>query len=246
MKRTCVLLLLMVGLSTTLFAMTAEERKNHDSELKNHYETHESLYIYTHRPMDVKVEVKKKELKTGVDSTSLTKLSWDNTKSWTKDKLVTAKQASGKTFKTSNGDIFSDYYYELRVPYRRYLLTSDFIAALKEHDFQLEEAAAEYAIAVAAGVTALFCPAASTLAVSAAVTASTETYLAVKDFKPFRKNMEKANTHNYKLAHYYYEVTIDGHTAILSQSLIDYYQGSVYFDSDTKTFTKGPKGTPIY
>ena len=155
------LLLLMVGFSTNLFAMTKAERAAHDKELRDNYETHESLYIYSHRPMNVKVAVKRKYLDTGVNSKSLRKLKWERKKSWTKDKLVTEKQDRGKTFKTKDGDIFSDYYCELRVPYRRYLLTSEFADELKKYEFKMDVAAAELAIAVAAGITAFICPEAS-------------------------------------------------------------------------------------
>jgi hypothetical protein len=194
--------------------------------------------------MDVKVEIKKKELEKGVNSSTLTKLKWKRTHISTDDKLVTEKKATGKTFKTSKGDAFSDYYVELRVPYRRYLLTSDFVHELKQYDFKMEVAAVEFAVAVVAGVTAFFCPDAAQLSVKAAIAGTEDTIEAVKDFKPYRKNMEKANKHNYKLIHYYYKVTIEGHTAIISQSLIDYYKGSIFYDRETGTFTKGPKGRP--
>lgn len=253
MKKTGVvlLLLMMVGFGSSLFAYETEEaRKKHFYELTHNYGTHESLYIYTHRPMDVKVEIKKKYLETGVDSKSLEKLKWKR-KHYKTENIVTEKQDNrGITFKTSKGDVYSDYYYDLRVDYRRYLLTSDFLAELKKYKFKMEEAAVETAIAVAAGVTAFICPEASEIAVEvakvAAKQAAKDAYEAVKDFKPYREKMEKSNKHNYELCHYYYKVTIDGHTAVLSQSLIDFYKGSVYFDKDTKTFTKGPKGKPTY
>ncbi|PLX87227.1 MAG: hypothetical protein C0618_07480 [Desulfuromonas sp.] len=248
MKR-LLLLLMLIGVYSNVFAMTEAERKTHYYDLKHNFETHESLYIYTDRPLDIKVEVKRKELKKGVNSSTLTKLEWSRKKSWTNDKLVSKKENAGKTFQTQDrGGVFSDYYAEIRVPYRRYLLTQDFINALKKYDFEMEIAAAEFAVAVAAEVTAFVCPEVSELAENVAKKAAKkgakEAFTAVKDFRPYRKNMEKANKNNYDLTHYYYIITVDEQEALVSQSLIDYYQGAIYFDSASKTFTLGPKGKP--